>query len=156
VLPAQGSKRGGRCRWWVGRVRCNRWRRWVRSDTPSGPCSRSVEEIVNGDSTCVVKGSVEEDENYVPVPIQFGYCRFPSCSWTTYHNCSGVPKKCPLWPRFLRYPRQKKRFMVSVNTRGQKSYLLASPQYASVLKSRQNNKNNQGQKRLLHWWNKHP
>ncbi|QCE01637.1 internalin A [Vigna unguiculata] len=24
--------------------------------------------IVNGDSTCVVKGSVEEDENYVPVP----------------------------------------------------------------------------------------
>ena len=52
----------------------------MRSDTPSGPCSRSVEEIVNGDSTCVVKGSVEEDENYVPVPIQFGYCRFPSCS----------------------------------------------------------------------------
>jgi len=38
--------------------------------------SRSVEEIVNEDSTCVVKGSVEEDENYVPVPIQFGYCRF--------------------------------------------------------------------------------
>ena len=97
-----------------------------------------------------VKGSVEEDENFVPVPIQFGYFRFPSCSGTTYHNCSGVPKKCPLWPRFLRYPRQKKRFMASVNTRGQKSYLLTSPQYASILKPRQNNKNNQDQKPLLH------
>jgi len=68
---------------------------------------------------------------------------------TTYHNCSGGPKKCPLWPRFLRYPRQKKRFMAPVNTRGQKSYLLASPQYASVLKPRQNNKNNRGQKSYL-------
>jgi len=33
---------------------------------------------------------------------------------TTYHNYSGGPKKCPLWPRFLRYLRQKKRFMTPV------------------------------------------
>jgi len=33
-----------------------------------------------------------------------------------------------------------------------KSHLLfTSPQYASVLKPRQNNKNNRGQKPLLHW-----
>ena len=74
----------------------------------SGPCSRSVEEIVNGDSTCVVKRSVDEDENCVPVPIQFGYCRFPSCCRTTYHNCIGVPKKLKLkldiWSRSYNKP----------------------------------------------------
>ena len=95
---------------------------------------------------------LEANMRFLLIAIQFGYCWFPPCSRTTYHNCSGVLKKCPIWSRFLRYPRQKKRFMASVNTRGQKVWLLISPQYASVLKPRQNNKNNRGQKPLLHWW----
>jgi len=41
--------------------------------------------------------------------------------------------------------------MISGNNRGQKGYLLASPQYASVPDPRQNEENNRGKKPLLHW-----
>jgi len=46
----------------------------------------------------------------------------------------------------------EKCFYASGDNRGQKAPLLASPQYTSVLKPRQNAKNNRGQKPLLHWW----
>ncbi|QCE04287.1 hypothetical protein DEO72_LG8g2322 [Vigna unguiculata] len=45
---------------------------------------------------------------------------------------------------------QKNTTMASVDNRGQKSTLLASSQYASVLKPGQNIKNNRSQKPLLH------
>jgi len=48
-------------------------------------------------------------------------------------------------------PRHKTGFMASGDNRGQKVYLLASPQYASVPDPRQNVENNQGRKPLLHW-----
>jgi len=48
-------------------------------------------------------------------------------------------------------PRQKSVFTTSGDNRGQKAPLLASLQYASVLKPSQNDKNNRGQKPLLHW-----
>jgi len=48
-------------------------------------------------------------------------------------------------------PRHKRDSMASCNNRGQKGYLLASPQYASVSDPRQNEKNNRGKKPLLHW-----
>jgi len=49
-------------------------------------------------------------------------------------------------------PKHKSVFIASGDNRGQKAPLLASPQYASVLKPRQNDENNRGQKPLLHWW----
>jgi len=48
--------------------------------------------------------------------------------------------------------RHKRDFMASGNNRGQKRYLLASPQYAPVPDPRQNEENNLGKKPLLHWW----
>jgi len=45
---------------------------------------------------------------------------------------------------------EKRYSMVSGDNRDQKKCLLASPQYASVLKLRQNHENNRGQKPLLH------
>jgi len=48
-------------------------------------------------------------------------------------------------------PRHKRNFMASGNNRGQKRYLLASPQYVSVLDPRQNEENDRGKKPLLHW-----
>jgi len=47
-------------------------------------------------------------------------------------------------------PRHKIDSMASGNNRGQKEYLLASPQYASVPDPRQNEKNNRGKKPFLH------
>jgi len=47
-------------------------------------------------------------------------------------------------------PRHKMDLMASGNNRGQKGYLLASPQYALVPDPRQNEKNNRGKKPLLH------
>ena len=44
-------------------------------------------------------------------------------------------------------PRHKRDFMVSGNNRGQKRYLLASPQYASVPDPRQNEENDRGKNR---------
>ena len=38
---------------------------------------------------------LETNMRFLLIAIQFGYCWFPPCSRTTYHNCSGVPKKCP-------------------------------------------------------------
>jgi len=52
-------------------------------------------------------------------------------------------------------PRQKRDSMASGNNRGQKGYLLASTQYASIPNLRQNEKNNRGKKPLLHWCKKH-
>ena len=46
-------------------------------------------------------------------------------------------------------PKPKKAFMPRFN-RGQKRCLLASPQYASVLKPKQNHENNRDQKPSLH------
>jgi len=46
--------------------------------------------------------------------------------------------------------RHKRDSMASGKNRGQKGYLLASPQYASVPDPRQNEKNNRGKKPLLH------
>jgi len=51
-------------------------------------------------------------------------------------------------------PRDKRGYMASGKNRGQKGYLLASPQYASVPDPRQNEENNQGKKPLLHWCTK--
>jgi len=48
-------------------------------------------------------------------------------------------------------PGQKRDSMASGNNRGQKGYLLASPQYTSVPDPRQNEKNNLSKKPLLHW-----
>jgi len=48
-------------------------------------------------------------------------------------------------------PRHKTGSMASGDNRGQKVYLLASPQYASVPDPRQNAENNRGRKPLLHW-----
>jgi len=46
---------------------------------------------------------------------------------------------------------EKRYSMVLGDNQGQKKCLLASPQYASVLKPRQNHENNRGQKPSLHW-----
>ena len=54
-------------------------------------------------------------------------------------------------PRFLPRPGQKTGSMASGNNRGQKMYLLASPQYVSVPDPRQNVENNRGRKPFLHW-----
>ena len=54
-------------------------------------------------------------------------------------------------PRFLPRPGQKTGSMASDDNRGQKMYLLASPQYASVPDPRQNVENNRGGKPFLHW-----
>jgi len=53
---------------------------------------------------------------------------------------------------FLPRPGQKTGSTASGDNRGQKMYLLASPQYASVPDPRQNVKNNRGKKPILHWW----
>jgi len=45
----------------------------------------------------------------------------------------------------------KNESMALGDNQGQKAPLLASPQYASVLKPGQNYENNRGQKPLLHW-----
>jgi len=50
----------------------------------------------------------------------------------------------------LKQPRHKTGYMASGDNRGQKGYLLASPQYASVPDPRQNVENNRGRKPLLH------
>jgi len=47
-------------------------------------------------------------------------------------------------------PRHKTGSMASGDNRGQKVYLLASPQYASVPYRRLNVENNRGRKSLLH------
>jgi len=47
--------------------------------------------------------------------------------------------------------RHKSASMASGDNRGQKTPLLTSAQYASVLKLRQNDKNNRGKKLLLYW-----
>jgi len=52
---------------------------------------------------------------------------------------------------FLKQPRHKTGYMASGDNRGQKGYILASLQYASVPDPRQNMKNNRGRKPLLHW-----
>jgi len=57
-------------------------------------------------------------------------------------SANGGASEIPLWLRVLREPRQKSTPMASVNTRGQKPPLFAPPQYASVLESGQNIKNN--------------
>jgi len=54
----------------------------------------------------------------------------------------------------LKQPRHKTRSMASGDNWGQKVYLLASPQYASVPDPRKNVENNRGRKPLLHWWHK--
>jgi len=46
--------------------------------------------------------------------------------------------------------RHKRDSIASGNNRGQKGYLLASPQYASVPDPRQNEENNWSKKPLLH------
>jgi len=48
-------------------------------------------------------------------------------------------------------PKQKSVFTPRVITEAKRYPLLASPQYVSVLKPRQNAKNNRSQKPLLHW-----
>jgi len=52
----------------------------------------------------------------------------------------------------LKQPRHKTGSMASGDNRGQKVYILASPQYVSVPDPRQNVENNRGRKPLLHWW----
>ena len=59
-------------------------------------------------------------------------------------------KRNPMAPIHLE-PRHKRDSMASGNNQGQKGYLLASPQYASILDLRQNEENNRGKKPLLHW-----
>ena len=56
----------------------------------------------------------------------------------------------PVW----RQPRHKTGYMASGDNRGQKGYLLASPQYVSISDPRQNVKNNRGRKPLVHWCNR--
>jgi len=51
-----------------------------------------------------------------------------------------------------RQPKQKSAFTPRVITEAKRHPLLVSPQYASVLKPRQNAEHNRGQKPLLHWW----
>jgi len=67
-----------------------------------------------------------------------------------HNNANGGACEILLWFRVLRELRQKSTFVASVNTRGQNPPFFASPQYASVLESRQNIKNNRGQNPLLH------
>jgi len=50
----------------------------------------------------------------------------------------------------LKQPKHKSGYMASGDNRGQKGYILASPQYASVRDPRQNVKNNRDKKPLLH------
>jgi len=58
-------------------------------------------------------------------------------------------KRNPMAPVHLK-PRHKRDSMASGNNRGQKGYLLASPQYASVPDPRQNEENNRGKKPLVY------
>jgi len=50
----------------------------------------------------------------------------------------------------LKQPKHKSGYMASGDNRGQKGYILASPQYVSVRDPRQNVKNNRDKKPLLH------
>jgi len=52
----------------------------------------------------------------------------------------------------LKQLRHKTGSMASGDNRGQKVYLLASPQYVSVPDPRQNAENKRGRKPLLHRW----
>ena len=75
-------------------------------------------------------------------------------SFYIYHMASVLVdprhKRNPMAPVHLEL-RHKRNSMVSGNNRGQKGYLLASPQYASVPDLRQNEENNRNKKSLLHW-----
>ena len=69
-----------------------------------------------------------------------------------YHMASVLvdlrQKRNPMAPVHLE-PRHKRDSMASGNNRAKRGYLLASPQYASVLDPRQNEENNWGKKPLL-------
>ena len=74
----------------------------------------------------------------------------PEPSTAVTHCRSRRKKKMTLWPRVPLQPRQKTTLWPRVITGAKRSLLLASPQYTSVLKSKQNYENNRGQKPLLH------
>ena len=82
--------------------------------------------------------------------------RLARWKWESQHffkivNCSPTPER-PLqgiWKVVL--CDRETGYMASSDNRGQKGYILVSPQYASIPDPRQNVKNNRGRKPLLHW-----
>jgi len=66
----------------------------------------------------------------------------PKPSIIVMHCRSKRKKKTTLWPRVPLQPRQKMTFWPRVITGAKRPSFLTSPQYASVLKSRQNYENN--------------
>ncbi|QCD87472.1 hypothetical protein DEO72_LG3g2008 [Vigna unguiculata] len=76
------------------------------------------------------------------------FFKIVNCSPTTERPLQGIWKVvlCDRETRYmapiLKQPRHKTGYMASGDNRGQKGYILASPQYASVLDPRQNVKYN--------------
>ena len=94
-------------------------------------------------------------------------CETAETTTTTrhHHHCNGerewartaaeaiattAKTKQTLWLRFFQTRGRKQTIWPRVITEAKRRCLLASPQYASVLKPRQNHESNRGQKRSLH------